>query len=543
MARRRVADHPPAKARALIQDAKAGQRPISELLGEARAITDASFVAEALAALAEDPRLDAVAASRAMTEAASALNRVERAFRKAEAGGEVARRAARWRVGDPEAEAARVKVFATLANLAQALQGKDLAALALAVAKATPEHRAAMLRLVLHHGADPIEDAKAILATGSGPGVAESLVEAPVVHQAKLLAYYRAHGGDVPLEASLDTASQLPPNERREALRAIIAAAPLTDLAAIHAKLPADAAERGRLLCTLAAQADRQGDPGLARAWFGEATALALTLPEGKDRAAIQRNVEAGVARLGTAPGNAPAPAVVPAPTPVVQAPAPAAPAAPAPPTAPAVAPVVPAPPMAAPPSSMAGPMPTTRRASAFPAFKPGARHVFALVDAYEGQLGEVQLRAIGRAAPLCWAFGLDLALVAFPAKSVEEVVAKAGRSTGIGEGAGYIEKLAAAGRILLLADQPAAAPGFLVATTPKPDPNKAGDFAACLARAKTAGTPALTVLVGLGPKGLPGAWMRAAPAHLELTGENVSLETATAMGIIADRMRQLPLP
>lgn len=496
-----MADHPPAKARALVQDAKAGRRPISELLGEARAIADASFVAEALAALAEDPRLDVTTGGRALTDAASALNRAERAFRKAEAGAEVARRAARWRPNDPEAAQHRAKAYASLANTAQSLHGKDLAALATAIAKVAPEHRAAMLRLVLHHGADPIEDAKAILATGNGPGVAQAIVDAPTEAQGRLLAYHRAHGGEVELGSSLEAAASLPPPARRDALRAIIAAAPLADLPAIHAKLPAEPGERGRLLCALAAQADKRGDPGKAKAWFEEAGADANRLPPGKERDAVLRNVEAGWSRLGgAAPADKPRdPATVPAAS-VVSAASP-------------------------------------DRASA------GARHVLALVDAYEGQLGDVHFRALGRAAPLCWAFGLDLGLVGFPVPDVATLVAKAAKTSNIGEGGGYLEKLAASGRVHLHGAQPMEAPGYLVATTPKPDPKKAADFAGATAKAKAAGKPGLVVLVGLGPKGLPGEWMKAAPVHLELTGDNVSLETATAMGIIAERMRQLPLP
>ncbi len=513
-----MADHPPAKARALVQDAKAGRRPVSELLGEARAIADASFVAEALAALAEDPRLDVVTAGRALTDAASALNKAERAFRKAEAGAEVARRAARWRPGDPEAAAYRAKAYATLANLAQSLHGKDLATLAVAVAKVAPEHRAALLRLVLHHGADPIEDAKAILATGNGPGVAESLVEAPAEAQGRLLAYHRAHGGEVDLGSSLDAAAALPSPARRDALRAIIAAAPLADLPAIHAKLPAEPGERGRLLCALAAQADKRGDPGRAKAWFEEATANASQLPAGKERDAVLRNVEAGWARLA---GAAPPPARTP--------------------TAPVAEPVPAAAPAAAqPPSEPARPV---EDAEARPRAMAGARHVLALVDAYEGRLGDAHFRALGRAAPLCWAFGLDLGLVGFPGDAAS-IVRAAGQSTGIGEGGQYLEKLAAAGRVHRMPESPTASAGFLVATTPKPDPKKAADFAQALAKAKAqAGKASLVVLVGLGPKGLPGEWMKAAPVHLELTGDNVSLETATAMGIIAERMRQLPLP
>ena len=496
-----MADHPPAKARALVQDAKAGRRPITELLGEARAITDASFVAEALASLADDPRLDVTAGGRAITEAASALNRVDRAFRKAEAGGEVARRAARWRPTDPEAAPFREKAYASLANTAQTLHGKDLSALALAIAKAAPEHRASMLRLVIHHGADPIEDAKAILATGAGPGVAESIVEAPVAAQARLLAYYRQHGGELPLDASLDAAVKLQPAERLEALRAIIAAAPRADLAAIHARLPAEAGERGRLLCALAAQSDRHGDKAQAAAWFDEAAVQAATLDPGKTRDAVLRNVEAGRARLG---GEAPRSASA--------------------------------------KYAATSPLATAAAAPAHPVAK-GRRHILALVDAYEGQLGDVHFRALGRAAPLCWAFGLDLALVGFPVTEVGPVIAKAGRATGIGEGGGFLEKLAAQGRVHLMPATPGEHMGLLVATTPKPDGSKAADFALAAQKAKAWGDPRLVVLVGLGPKGLPGEWMRAAPVHLELTGDNVSLETATAMGIVAERMRQLPLP
>lgn len=514
-----MADHPPAKARALIQEAKAGRRPMSELLGEARAITDASFVAEALAGLAEDPRLDVASAGRAFVDAASALNRVERAFRKAEAGGEVARRIARWRPGDPEAQAHKEKAFASLANTAQQLHGKDLASLALALAKVSPEHRAAMLRLVLNHGADPVEDAKAILATGSGPGVQEALVAAPPQHQAKLLAYHRAHGGETTLDDSLDTAVRLAPAERREALRAIIAAAPLADLPAIHAKLPAEPSERGRLLCALAAQADKRGDPERARGWFEEAQANASRLPPGKERDAVMRNVEAGWSRLGGAAPSQPQgtrSSHMPGPGPST---GPSAPAA----------------------SLGAKPVPAAD-GEAKHAAPTGPRHVLALVDAYEGRLGDAHFRALGRAAPLCWAFGLDLGLVGFPGDAAS-IVRSAGQSTGIGEGGQYLEKLAASGRVHRMPESPAPGLGFLVATTPRPDPGKALDFPAAAKKAKASGDGRLVVLVGLGPKGLPGEWMKAAPVHLELTGDNVSLETATAMGIIAERMRQLPLP
>jgi hypothetical protein len=46
---------------------------------------------------------------------------------------------------------------------------------------------------------------------------------------------------------------------------------------------------------------------------------------------------------------------------------------------------------------------------------------------------------------------------------------------------------------------------------------------------------------MGLGSKGLPARLLREAPFHLELTGRNVSMETATAMGVLAERLRQVP--
>jgi hypothetical protein len=42
---------------------------------------------------------------------------------------------------------------------------------------------------------------------------------------------------------------------------------------------------------------------------------------------------------------------------------------------------------------------------------------------------------------------------------------------------------------------------------------------------------------MGLGKKGLPSSLLNKTSYHLELTGQNVSLETCTAMGIIAMKM------
>jgi hypothetical protein len=155
-------------------------------------------------------------------------------------------------------------------------------------------------------------------------------------------------------------------------------------------------------------------------------------------------------------------------------------------------------------------------------------------------------LRAIGRAAPLCWAFGLDLALVGFPTDDLGKLTRLAAKETNIGEGRGYLEQLWSDGRIHLVFCDTGHAPnfkgiGYAVATTPNPTTAKTMDFAAALTAAKQAGEPRLIVLMGLGKRGLNPATLDAAPCHLELTGKGVSLETATAMGILAERMRQIP--
>ncbi len=150
------------------------------------------------------------------------------------------------------------------------------------------------------------------------------------------------------------------------------------------------------------------------------------------------------------------------------------------------------------------------------------ATHMLALVNTYEGGLKPPHLRAAARAAPLCHAFGLRLGLVDFPMDDLETFVAAVESETGIGEGGRYLAGLLHAGR---LHTEPV---GMLVATTPKPNRPWAPD-----------GAP-VCMLMGVGPKGLPQRWLDAAAGHYEITGSGVSLETATAMGILADRLARL---
>src|SRR5687768_6922334 len=100
---------------------------------------------------------------------------------------------------------------------------------------------------------------------------------------------------------------------------------------------------------------------------------------------------------------------------------------------------------------------------------------------------------------------------------------------TSIGEGGRHIQDLVAGGHVHLVHATHRQMPdlsalGYAVATTPDPDTRRALDFMGCLSAAKAVGAPRLVVLMGLGRKGLPASFLKAAPAHLELTGRNVSL-------------------
>jgi hypothetical protein len=166
--------------------------------------------------------------------------------------------------------------------------------------------------------------------------------------------------------------------------------------------------------------------------------------------------------------------------------------------------------------------------------------HILALCDTYEGRLGPVHFRALARAAPLCWAFSLDLALIGFPTNDLKRLADLSVNETSVGEEGKYIRMLADKGRISLVPSSKDVPPsvwkdlGLPVATTPHPDRVKALDMDGVVMTARSHATGRVCLIMGLGKRGLPPSLLRSVPHHLELTGANISLETATAMGIMA---------
>lgn len=179
-------------------------------------------------------------------------------------------------------------------------------------------------------------------------------------------------------------------------------------------------------------------------------------------------------------------------------------------------------------------------------------RITLGLYNSYDPQhFHEAMRRAIARAAPLAASFDFNLALFGFPfdayraqggetpkPRTPQDLARLVADSTTIGEGGEYLLELAGAGRFQSF---PFPDPGFppqlgtVVLATENPEgPRQIGLDE--LARRSGAGE-GFVILVGLGPRGAPKPVRAGAAHHLELTGKNYSLETATAMGVLAGRL------
>ena len=159
----------------------------------------------------------------------------------------------------------------------------------------------------------------------------------------------------------------------------------------------------------------------------------------------------------------------------------------------------------------------------------PAGKHALGLWNGYRGGLKRPHLRALARAGALCAGFRLELALVDFPEMDLP-ILARRVAQESRADGGSWFAALVTAGRVRQFSGVPGKWTGTLVATTPqpaKPEPPDSFERRLCL-------------LMGVGPQGLPGKLLKAAKFHIELTGHGVELETATAMGVIAERLSRL---
>ncbi len=157
---------------------------------------------------------------------------------------------------------------------------------------------------------------------------------------------------------------------------------------------------------------------------------------------------------------------------------------------------------------------------------------VLCLVNTYDKlKLHEIHLRTIARAAPLCYAYGLHLALMGFEFwDSEEEMVRQVAEYTTIGDHGRYAVELLKEGKIHLIDKIPGHF-GEVVATTPEPDREKRVGFEEIcdIIRRKS-----VTFLMGLGRRGLPRDMVRKAKYHYDVTEKGICLETCSAMGAVA---------
>ncbi|AEH07414.1 DUF531 domain-containing protein [Methanothermococcus okinawensis] len=137
----------------------------------------------------------------------------------------------------------------------------------------------------------------------------------------------------------------------------------------------------------------------------------------------------------------------------------------------------------------------------------------------------EAHKRAIARAAPICYAFNCNLAIMDFPCKK-EDILSI---ETTIGNSGEYLKELIDNNRFSII-DKYRAQFGVPIITTSKPDERKLitpREIANLLLK-KPCG-----IFVGLGRHGLPKNIIKLSDYQLDITEKRVSLETCTAIATI----------
>ncbi|MEE8358341.1 MAG: DUF531 family protein [Candidatus Hydrothermarchaeales archaeon] len=548
--------HDPSMYRRLIRESKARQRRADELLDDARQLRDPYYVSLALFDLSSDPRLDLKDAVSAADGALRTAGDVERLWRRAELLVTICKKIGSWR--DKGAVQAREKLLDRALECIESMpegQGVSDAVTGCAPYLGCERLRPLLARSVLNKGFES-EDVKAVIrqwAKGckkAGPSPDDILdilmdVDDKAV-LSRLLGYFylqckrsgRPLDSRNPLRAAVETALSLGDEERLGTLRYLAGnASTAEDLEIVaHAlDLLDDPALRIGLMTALGGSADKAGFVELSLNWFREGFRMSSQVLDVHRRASIRMNLAKGFIRCGEddeaqriyqvalddcgdnvkleemicramkdhgfkSSGH-----------------------------------------------SVSGNQDSgrTRKVEVVSQMK-SSNNMLALYDTYEGALKPVHLRAVARAAPLCAAFGLDLALMGFPTDDLEDLISRVITETNIGRGGRYLRELVKQGRVVLVACTQKRPPedwsglGLPVATTSHPrEEKKVGMAEAVLLAKPEHPLKRACLIMGLGRRGLPQSLLDVVPYHLELTGSNVPLETCTVMGVIAQQLCQ----
>lgn len=158
------------------------------------------------------------------------------------------------------------------------------------------------------------------------------------------------------------------------------------------------------------------------------------------------------------------------------------------------------------------------------------------IVNTYDKiKIIDAHYRTIARAAPICYAFGFNLALYDFPFKMNEdELVDYVTDKTTIGNSGKYLNMLHEKKHFFMfdLTKKGFQAQfGTAVLTTCKPEKKRIvtpEEVAVGIIK-----NSSYLILIGLGRKGLPKEMFEHVPLHLDITSAGISLETCTAIGCI----------
>jgi hypothetical protein len=153
-------------------------------------------------------------------------------------------------------------------------------------------------------------------------------------------------------------------------------------------------------------------------------------------------------------------------------------------------------------------------------------KHTLGLYNTYGGNWNHPHYKAVFKAANLCSAFDLNMALIGFPEIDYERLVNEIKKEMRL-PNEGYLSQLLSKNRVRFFEkDIDESWSGSKIVTTANPESTKLQ-----IPEGK------ICMVMGLGPKGLPKSYMKKSKNHFEITGLDIAFETGTAMGAIAGHL------
>jgi len=153
-------------------------------------------------------------------------------------------------------------------------------------------------------------------------------------------------------------------------------------------------------------------------------------------------------------------------------------------------------------------------------------KNTLGIYNTYGGNWNHPHYKAVFKAANLCSAFDLNMALIDFPEIESERLVNEIKKEMRL-PNEGYLSQLLSKNRVRFFEkDIDESWAGIKVVTTENPDSKKLK---------KPEGK--ICMVMGLGPSGLPKSYVSKCKHHFEITDSGVGFETGTAMGAIAGHL------